>query len=242
DVGYMNGEYDFYDPEANTSTYSEKWAAIALDFPFNELRTSFKLGGRELVQRLGDKNYSWNAISLLIPDMIAAGLLGHFYTCPDMIGGGQYGAFLNIQPDQFDQELIVRSCQIHALMPMMQFSVAPWRILDAHHLEICRKYARLHEQMGEYILQSARHASLTGEPIIRHMEYAFPNQGFLLCKDQFMLGDRYLVAPMLKKGSSRTVMLPEGVWKDDQGKKYKGPCQITTEVPLERLPYYQKLR
>lgn len=35
----------------------------------------------------------------------------------------------------------------------------------------------------------------TGEPIIRHMEYAFPHQGFVDCRDQFMLGDKYLVAP-----------------------------------------------
>lgn len=242
DVSYMRGEYDFYDKQANANTFSEKWAAIGLDFPYNELRTSFKLGGRELVQRLGDKDYSWKAASLLIPDMIAAGLLGHLYTCPDMIGGGQFGSFLNIDADKFDQELIVRSCQIHALMPMMQFSVAPWRILDARHLDICRRYARLHEQMGDYILHIARHASHTGEPIIRHMEYTFPHQGFLDCKDQFMLGDRYMVAPLLTKGNRRTVMLPEGTWKDDQGKKFKGPKKIDIEVPLERLPYYERIK
>lgn len=242
DVAYMGGQYDFHDPVANVNTFSEKWAAIGLDFPYNELRTSFKLGGRELVQRLGDKDYSWKAASLLIPDMAAAGLLGHFYTCPDMIGGGQYGAFLNVDPDQFDQELIVRSCQIHALMPMMQFSVAPWRILDAKHLDICRRYARLHERMGEYILQMAHLASETGEPIVRHMEYAFPHQGFANCKDQFMLGNKYLVAPMITKGTQRTVVLPKGVWKDDQGEKIRGPRKMTIEVPLNRLPYYEKIK
>lgn len=242
DVAYMTGKYDFYDPKANVNTFSEKWAEIGLDFPYNELRTSFKLGGRELVQRLGDKDYSWNAVSLLIPDMLTASLLGHAYTCPDMIGGGQFGAFLNIKSDQFDQELIVRSCQVHALMPMMQFSVAPWRILDARHLEICRQYAHLHEQMGNYILELAHHASQTGEPIVRHMEYTFPHQGFINCKDQFMLGDKYLVAPMLTPGNSRKVILPRGIWKDDTGKKFRGPKTITIDVPLERLPYYEKIK
>ena len=83
------------------------------------------MGGQALVQRLGDKDYSWNAVGLLIPDMIAAGLLGYAYACPDMIGGGQFGSFLGSRPDKADQELIVRSCQVHTLMPMMQFSVAP---------------------------------------------------------------------------------------------------------------------
>ena len=242
DVAYMTGEYEFFDKTADKCVFSQKWAEIALDFPYNELRTSFKLGGKELVQRLGDKSYSWHATTLLVPGMVTAGLLGHLYTCPDMIGGGQYGSFLNIDTNNFDQELIVRSCQIHALMPMMQFSVAPWRILDAEHLAICRKYAHLHEQMGGYILELAHLASKTGEPIVRHMEYSFPHQGFVQCKDQFMLGDKYLVAPMVGKGTSRTVMLPKGVWKDDLGKTFKGPRTMTIKVPLERLPYYERIK
>ena len=242
DVSYMTGSYSFHDPEATVCTFSQKWAELGLKFPYNELRTSFKLGGTELVQRLGDKVYSWNAVSLLIPDMAAAGLLGHSYTCPDMIGGGSFSSFLNIDANSFDQELIVRSCQTHAFMPMMQFSVAPWRILDKRHLDICRKYAVFHEQMGDYILETARHASKTGEPIMRHLEYAFPHQGFIDCNDQFMLGDKYLVAPMVTKGERRMVKLPKATWRDDNGKKFKGPKTIEIEVPLERLPYFEKIK
>lgn len=240
DLAYMNGSYDFYDKDANTNVFMEKWAEIGLSFPYNELRASWKLGGQALVQRLGDKDYSWNATRLLIPDMTAAGLLGYPYTCPDMIGGGQFGSFLNVTA--FDEELIVRSCQVHALMPMMQFSVAPWRILSKENVAICAKYAKLHQQMGSYILELAHQASRTGEPIVRHMEYQFPHQGFVECKDQFMLGDRYLVAPMVTSGTTRTVMLPKGKWKDDRGTIFKGPRTITVEAPLERLPYFEKMK
>lgn len=242
DVNHFTGEYAFHDPTANACTFSQKWAELGLKFPYNEFRTSFKLGGQAIVQRLGDKSYSWHASSLLIPDMIAAGLLGHAYTCPDMIGGGEFGSFLNIDTDKFDQELIVRSCQIHAFMPMMQFSVAPWRILDKKHLDICRKFAQFHEQMGSYILQVAKHASQTGEPIVQHLEYAFPHQGFADCHDQFMLGDKYMVAPMVTKGTHRTVKLPKGEWLDDMGKKFRGPKTIEIEVPLERLPYFERIK
>ena len=159
-----------------------------------------------------------------------------------MIGGGQFASFLGVDQTKLDQELIVRSCQVHALMPMMQFSVAPWRILDEKHLAICRDYARLHEKMGAYILEQAYHAAKTDEPIIRHMEYAFPHQGFVDCKDQFMLGDRYLVAPVLTKEHTRKVMLPEGVWVDDTGKKFKGPKTIEVTAPLERLPWFEKVK
>ncbi len=178
---------------------------------------------------LGDKDYSWRATQLLIPDMTAAGLLGHYYTCPDMVGGGQFGAFLNVK--KFDEELIVRSCQVHALMPMMQFSVAPWRILSKENVAICAKYAHLHQQMGDYILELAKHASKTGEPIVRHMEYQYPSPGIHRLQRPVYAGDKYLVAPMLTSGTSRTVMLPKGRWKDDRGKVFKGRT-MTIDVPL----------
>ncbi|MEY8687728.1 glycoside hydrolase family 31 protein [Bacteroides sp. AN502(2024)] len=243
DVMYMCGDnLEFFNPSANAAVFSQKWAEMGLYFPYNEYRTSFKMGGQPLVQRLGDKPYSWDAVSWLIPDMIAAGLLGHAYTCPDMIGGGAYSTFLNIDKDSFDQELIVRSCQIHAFMPMMQFSVAPWRILDQKHLEICQKFARFHETMGAYFWETAKKSSQTGEPMVRHMEYMYPGQGFLNCKDQFMIGDKYMVAPMVTKGTSRVVKLPSGKWRDDQGKIYKGGRTISIQVPIERLPYFECIK
>jgi alpha-glucosidase len=157
-----------------------------------------------------------------------------------MIGGRQFRSFLNIDKDKFDQSLIVRSCQIHSMMPMMQFSVAPWRILSKENLEICRKYALLHEQMGDYILEQARYSAQTGEPIVRAMDYMFPGQGFDECNDQYMLGDKYLVAPVMDAGTSRTVKLPKGRWIDENGKKYKGGKTYTLEVPLSRLPIFTR--
>lgn len=239
---YTDTTLSYWDKKATSVDMCEYWARFGLSFPFNEYRAGWKMGGEALVQRLGDKDYSWNAVQLLIPDMLSAGLLGYAYTCPDMIGGGQFGSFLNIDPRKFDQELIVRSCQVHALMPMMQFSVAPWRILDARHLAICRDYAWLHQKMGSYILELARHSAATGEPIVRLMEYAFPHQGFIDCKDQFMLGDRYLVAPVVTKGAvSRQVRLPKGKWKDETGKIFRGPKTIEVSAPLERLPWFEKM-
>ena len=243
------GDVIFYDPEkidsykkdAATTDHVMAWAKIGLSFPFNEYRACWRMGGEALVQRLGDKDYSWDAVGLLIPDMLAAGLLGYAYTCPDLIGGGQFSSFLNIDSDKFDQALIVRSAQTHALMPMMQFSVAPWRILDKKHLEICRNMADLHVKMGNYILEYARKSALTGEPIVRHMEYMFPNQGYAECKDQFMLGDRYLVAPAVTPENTRRVVLPKGNWRDESGKVYKGGQTITIEAGMERLPYFEKI-
>ena len=75
DIGHYNDpELEFYDKSATSVDMCRYWAKIGLDFPFNEYRAGWKMGGEALVQRLGDKDYSWNAVGLLIPDMIAAGI------------------------------------------------------------------------------------------------------------------------------------------------------------------------
>jgi alpha-glucosidase len=159
-----------------------------------------------------------------------------------MIGGGQFTSFLGIDSATFDQRLIIRSTQVHALMPMMQFSVAPWRILSEENLAICREAAYLHVKMGSYILECAKHASQTGEPIVRHLEYMFPEQGFAACKDQFMLGEKYLVAPVVNPGVQRTVILPKGKWRDESGNVFTGGKKISVDAPINRLPYFEKIK
>lgn len=69
----------------------------------------------------------------------------------------------------------------------------------------------------------------------------FPGNGYEEIKDQFMLGERYLVAPMVSSGTKRNVMLPKGRWKDDLGKTHKGGKQIAIDVPLDRLPYFERI-
>ncbi|GBU07593.1 glycoside hydrolase [Bacteroidales bacterium] len=244
------GDNSFYDPrridsykkDAISVDHTEAWARIGLEFPFNEYRAGWKMGGQPLAQRLGDKNYSWDAVGTLIPEMLTAGLLGYAYTCPDLIGGGQFTSFLDMKDEDFDQDLIVRSSQVHALMPMMQFSVAPWRILNKENLSSVRKMAHLHQQMGAYILNCANESSQTGEPIVQHLEYAFPEEGFATCKDQFMLGKKYLVAPIISKENKREVQFPKGNWKDRQGKVIKGGKTITFDVSLQDLLYFERIK
>ena len=239
---YHPAQQDYYDTTALATDHCMKWAELGLHFPYNEYRAGWKMQGKPLVQRLGDKAYSWHDLRLLVPEMVNAGLMGYAYTCPDMIGGGQVGSFRNLDQTKIDQDLVVRSAQLHALMPMMQFSVAPWRVLDKEHLGYCLAAARLHEKMAPYIIETAKHAAETGEPIVRHMEYMYPNKGFSDCRDQYMLGAKYLVAPILTPDGKRTVRLPRGVWVDDLGQKFKGPLVMEISAPVGRIPYYELKR
>ncbi|NUS97364.1 MAG: DUF5110 domain-containing protein [Gemmatimonadaceae bacterium] len=58
-------------------------------------------------------------------------------------------------------------------------------------------------------------------------------------KDQFMVGDDLLVAPMFAGQRSRTVILPAGRWYDFHTGAYAGAGEIITATPgLDRIPLY----
>lgn len=222
------------------NAFSELWARLGLPFKLNEYRACWKLAGQPLAQRLRDKGHNWQDLRQLIPDALALGLIGYAYVCPDLIGGGEYSYFYDNPDKPLDQELIVRSAQCSALMPMMQFSVAPWRVLSQDNMAICRDMARLHETMGPEILAKARASSKSGEPMVRAMEYMYPKQGYAQIKDQFLLGDNILVIPVLEQDRrSRQAVFPHGIWHGDDGSTVEGPCEIEIEVPLSRLPWYR---
>ena len=222
----------------DANEHAGRFNEIGLAFPLNEYRACWKMAGKPLVQRLRDKNHNWADLGKLVPDLIAAGLLGYSFVCPDMIGGGEFQSFLNLS--SIDQDLVVRSAQTHALAPMMQFSVAPWRVLDAAHLDAVKKAVALRMRFTPRILELAKASAATGEPMLRPLAYVFPDGGFEAVKDQFMMGDDLLVAPMVAKGTSRTVRIPKGSWKADDGSVVEGPRDVTLEVPLARLPYFER--
>ena len=237
---YFRGQALFSEDWMEAVDFAEGFNFVGEEFPYNEYRAGFKTGGSPLVLRLHDIGHSWEELKTIIPNITLAGLCGYPYAFPDMIGGGLDKSF---RPGMnFSHKLFIRSCQIQALMPMMQFSAAPWRVLTEEECEICKRFAQLHSDVAPYIMELVHHASSSGEPIVRSMEYEFPGCGYENVDGQFMLGSRYLVAPVLDEDDSKTVYLPAGKWRDDTGKIFKGPKVLTMkQVPLERLPYYERL-
>jgi alpha-glucosidase (family GH31 glycosyl hydrolase) len=240
------GDADFYPAnglsfkKVTPNEHSRLWGELGLYYPLNEYRAMWKMGGEPLIQRLRDKKHNWEDLQKLIPHLTTAGLLGYQFTCPDMIGGGEFGSFIG--KDKLDEQLVVRSAQCSALMPMMQFSVAPWRVLSKQNLTAVKKAVDVRAKYTPYIMQLVKRAALTGEPIARSMEYEFPDQGFTNVQGQFMLGSKYLVAPMVENGHTKTVYLPKGTWRSDQGKTLKGPAKIETEIAVDRLPVFELIK
>jgi len=125
---------------------------------------------------------------------------------------------------------------------MMQFSVAPWRVLGKKELDICKNMANLHLKMGNEIIELAKECAVSGEPMVRNLEYEYSGKGYEDIKDQFMLGSKIMVAPVVEKGQrSRKVIFPEGKWAGDDGSYVVGPVSLDIKVPLERLPWYRKV-
>lgn len=239
DANFYTGGITSFQPDLIPNDHTAFFAEVGLHFPLNEYRASWKMAGKPLAQRLRDKGHEWNDLAKLIPDLMSQSVMGYAYTCPDMIGGGEYRSFLSTET--IDEELVVRSAQVHALMPMMQFSVAPWRILSKENNAICLRMAKLHLEMGTQILALARQASRTGEPIVKPMAMAFPEGGYETIKDQFVLGNDIIVTPVVIKGArARTVVLPAGEWIAEDDMVHKGGAPVTIEVPLERLPYFRR--
>lgn len=223
---------------ADPAEQCRAWSKVGEGYPFNEFRSGWKMGGRALSERLHDKPPIWGAGGLgsLIPESIAQGLIGHPFVCPDMVGGGDLAQFID---DSVDQELFVRYAQCAALFPMVQFSLSPWRVLDASHLEAVRAAIALRQELLPDILRLVRHAAVTGEPVLRPLAYHHPGYGDTT--DQFLLGEDILVAPVLEKGArTRTVALPPGRWVGADGSAHRGPTVLGLPVGLQSVPWFRR--
>jgi len=213
---------------------------ISEKFSMTEVRSGWLNQKAPIFFRQWDKWSTWgtdNGLHSVISGILALGLTGYPFILPDMVGGNAY----DVTPDA---ELMIRWTQMNALLPAIQFSIKPWEYgLECD--EICRHYAELHTEHSGTILDLARNATWTGEPIIRPVWWKTPlDENALRCDDQFLLGDDILVAPVVEKGArSRKIYLPKGKWKDIRtGDLFEGERYLS-EYPasLEELPVFERV-
>lgn len=108
--------------------------------------------------------------------------------------------------------------------------------------EICKKYIGIREQLRDYTRGLMQEAHKKGSPVIRPMFYEFPEQRTAWeTEQQYMFGDKYLIAPVLKPGQREiSVWLPEGaIWKTlDSEQSWMGGKTIEVPCPIERTPVF----
>jgi len=115
--------------------------------------------------------------------------------------------------------------------------------LSAENLKVVKDAVQLRQKFSAYILTAAKNTAATGIPIIRPLEFDYPNRGYENISNQFLLGDSLLVAPIVDKGiSSLKIILPQGNWKYKSGKIFKGAREIEVAVTIADLPYFERVK
>jgi len=225
--------------DASPSDQVKAFHLIGLDVPYQQHRASWKMGGLPLMQTLRDKHPTYEEVHECIVDGLLASLIGYPFVVFDLVGGGTVSSFEGAGFTAA-QEHYVRSLQTQCLSPMIQFSLSPWRVLDAKHRQIVRDQIALRRKWAAYITACAIDCGKTGEPMMRSMEYAYPGRGWEKVDDQFLMGEKLLVAPQVSGKASRTVVIPPGRWTADDGRVYEGPMTVEIATPLERLPHFER--
>ncbi len=110
--------------------------------------------------------------------------------------------------------------------------------------EICVKYISIREGLRDYTRRLMEEAHEKGTPVMRTLFYEFPeDEKCWEIADEYMYGDRYLVAPILYAGrKERSVYLPSGCqWKEIESEKvFHGGETINLKISLESMPVFEK--
>ncbi len=188
----------------------------------------------------GDQFPNWSSdlgLPSVVPAGISAGLSGFAIWGPDIQSAGK------------SKELWIRWLEFGALTPIMrdhkwdhpQFAVDLW--YDNETTEIFRRYARMHISLFPYFYTYADEAAKTGLPIIRHLMLEYPDDSKVWGLDnEYLLGERILVAPVLADGSrTRSLYLPKGSWMNYwTGQILEGEHQVEVSAPLDQIPIFYR--
>src|SRR5207245_11548586 len=113
----------------------------------------------------------------------------------------------------------------------------PWSFPDV--AAPVREVMRLRLRLLPYLYTSFPQYHFEGTPPIRAMARVEGFSGERDVRDQFMVGDNLLVAPLFARDSSREVTLPAGTWYDFySGAPAGGGATITITPGLERIPLF----
>ncbi len=116
--------------------------------------------------------------------------------------------------------------------------------------EICKEHIFLRESMRDYIRGLMTEAHECGKPVMRTLFYEFPyDRGAWETEDEYMFGDKYLVAPVFEAGArKRMVYLPAcNSWKEafsmsaDDEVIYEGGQIIVADAPLGKIPVFERI-
>ncbi len=207
--------------------------------PFVITRACFAGSQKYATCWTGDNHSIWAHLQMAIPQLCNLGLSGMPFAGTDVGGFGSDAT----------GELLARWVQTGCFSPLFRNHSAmgsrrqePWQFGE-EILAIYRKYVKLRYRWIPYFYDLFHEAERTGAPVMRPLVYHYEkDEAARKCNDEFLLGDRILVAPVIWQGmNKRMVYLPEGVWYDYwTDEKITGPVWFVRDAPLDVCPIYVK--
>ena len=187
----------------------------------------------------GDNHSMWGHLQMAIPQLCNLGMSGMSYVGTDIGGFGS----------DTTPELLTRWIQLGCFSPLFRNHAAmgtrlqePWRF-GKETMDIYRKYVKLHYHWIPYFYDLFFEGEKTGAPIMRPLVFHYEKDEVAkTCNDEFMFGDKILVAPIVMQGATkRAVYLPEGEWYDYwTNEKLVGSTWTLKDAPLDVCPIYVK--
>jgi alpha-glucosidase (family GH31 glycosyl hydrolase) len=146
------------------------------------------------------------------------------------------------------KELFFRWSALGAFSPVMRthHGTAPkanWSFdRDEETLTHWTNMARQHMALFPYLRGLGAEATRTGTPIWRHLAFHHPQEDDLWSvSDEFLLGERVLVAPVVVEGAlRRSVLLPDGVFYNFFDGAPVGAKRFDVDVPLGAIAVFAR--
>jgi alpha-D-xyloside xylohydrolase len=116
----------------------------------------------------------------------------------------------------------------------------PWEF-DEESVDVLRSFTEQKHMLMPYIWSAALEAHETSVPVLRAMALEFPDDpGSAYLEQQYMFGERLLVAPVFDEGGRVRYYLPPGTWTDwFSGERVQGGTwREERDVPYSRIPLF----
>ena len=216
---------------------------------FSMTRATYAGGQRYSSVWTGDNMSLWSQMRMSISMNANLGISGFSFVGNDVSGFGLDSS----------EELFIRWMEMGPFIPILRNHSnmytrrqEPWAF-GPRAEKIAKKSIELRYELLPYIYDLYYISHKEGLPIFRPMIMEYEKDMNLLnMREQFMLGENMIVAPVLYEGErSKTVYLPKGSWfnyftreKLQGGKWYKLPCELDEILVFVKegsiIPTYNK--
>ena len=211
EVSYIPRDCTFNTPQENINNFGTNYVKMVSELGgMVEVGVGYHSQEFPVFVRIFERSSRWsikNGLKSVLTATLTFGVLGYPFVLPGTVGG-------NVKKGIPEKELYIRWAQLSVFLPAIQFSVTPWDY-DQETVQLVKEALHIRETLAPQLVKFAKTAS-NGVPIIKPLWWYAPSDKKALEDDsEFMLGNKFLIAPVLEQGAtSRAVYLPSGLWRE----------------------------